>query len=83
MASSRSATIRRMEPIKRARQRAGVSLSELAEATGLHRMAIARAEREGVDVKASTLAKIAKALGVPVCELFEESGHGRKGSRKA
>lgn len=64
-----------MEGIKKARQRAGLSLTEVAEATGLHRMAIARAERDGQDVKASTVSLIAKALGVPVCELFDESGH--------
>lgn len=67
-----------MEKIKAARKKAGLSLAELAERTGLHAVAIARAEREGQDVKASTVARIAKALGVPVCELFEESGHGRK-----
>jgi transcriptional regulator with XRE-family HTH domain len=55
-----------------------MSLAEVAELTGLHRVAIARAERTGKDVKASTIAAIAKALGVPVCELFEESGHERQ-----
>jgi transcriptional regulator with XRE-family HTH domain len=70
-----------MEGIKRARQKVGLSLTELAEATGLHRTAIARVEREGQDVKASTVALIAKALGVPVCELFEETGHGRRGRK--
>jgi len=64
-----------MEKIKSARKKAGLSLAELADLTGLHRVAIARAEREGQDVKASTVVVIAKALGVPVCELFEESGH--------
>jgi transcriptional regulator with XRE-family HTH domain len=70
-----------MEGIKRARQRAGLSLSELAEVTGLHRTAVARIEREGQDVKASTVALIAKALGVPVCQMFEETGHGRRGRK--
>ncbi|MBI3782094.1 MAG: helix-turn-helix transcriptional regulator [Deltaproteobacteria bacterium] len=55
-----------------------MSLSDVAEKTGLHRVAIARAEREGQDVRASTVAAIAKALDVPVCELFEESGHERE-----
>ena len=67
-----------MEGIKRARKKAGLSLTELADRTGLHRMAVARAEREDQDVKASTVAVIAKALGVPVCELFEETGHERR-----
>jgi transcriptional regulator with XRE-family HTH domain len=66
-----------MESIKRARKARGLSLSEVAELTGLHRMAIARAERPKVDAMASTVTKIAKALGLPVCELFEETGHER------
>jgi transcriptional regulator with XRE-family HTH domain len=71
-----------MERIKAVRKRAGLSLAELAERTGLHAVAIARAEREGQDVKASTVARIAKALEVPVCELFEESGHGQKRAKR-
>ena len=66
-----------MDGIKRARKARRVSLTELAAQTGLHRMALARVERPGVDAKASTVAAIAKALGVPVCELFEETGHER------
>jgi len=46
-------------------------------------MAIARAERVGTDVKASTLIAIARALDVPVCELFgKESGHERPATRR-
>ncbi len=67
-----------MESIKRARKKRGMSLGEVAGLTGLHRQAIARAERSAVDVMASTVVAIARALDVPVCELFEESGHGRK-----
>jgi transcriptional regulator with XRE-family HTH domain len=67
-----------VDRIKRARKAKGMSLSDVAEKTGLHRVAIARAERAGQDVRASTVAAIAKALGVPVCELFEESGHERE-----
>ena len=67
-----------MEGIKRARKTAGVSLTELAERTGLHRIALARAERPGQDVKASTVGRIARALKVPVCKLYDESGHERR-----
>jgi transcriptional regulator with XRE-family HTH domain len=70
-----------VESIKRARKAQGMSLTQVAQATGLHREAIARAEREGTDVRASTLATLARALGVPVCELFEETGHGRAKQR--
>lgn len=67
-----------MESIKQARKARGLSLAEVAKLTGLHPVAIARAERTGKDLKASTVAAIAKALGVPVCELFEETGHERQ-----
>jgi HTH-type transcriptional regulator, competence development regulator len=68
-----------VESIKQTRKRRGMSLTELAEASGVHRMAIARAERAGTDVRASTLMALAKALRVPVCELFpKEAGHGRR-----
>jgi transcriptional regulator with XRE-family HTH domain len=67
-----------VERIKRARKARGLSLAQVAGLTGLHPVAIARAERTGKDAKASTVAAIAKALGVPVCELFEEPGHERQ-----
>jgi transcriptional regulator with XRE-family HTH domain len=71
-----------LERIKKIRKAHGLSLSQLAERTGLLPEAIARAERKGQDVRASTLAAIAKGLGVPVCELFEESGHGRRRAKQ-
>ena len=73
-----------VERIKRIRKSKGVSLTQLADLTGLHRMALARAERPGQDAKATTVAAIARALAVPVCELFEETGHERRrrGTRK-
>ena len=70
-----------MESVKRARKRAGMSLSDVAARTGMGREVIARVERAGNDARASTLAAIAKALGVPVCTLFEESGHERRAKR--
>lgn len=72
-----------MESLKRARKAKGMSLTEVAERSGLHREAIARAERQETDVRASTLSALSKALGVPVCELFDESGHERKRRRQA
>jgi transcriptional regulator with XRE-family HTH domain len=67
-----------MDSIKQARRRSGLSLTDVSTRTGLYREVIARAERVGTDVRATTLAAIAKALGVPVCELFEVTGHERK-----
>jgi transcriptional regulator with XRE-family HTH domain len=72
-----------MESIKRARKRSGLSLTDVSERTGLYREVIARAERADTDVRATTLATIAKALGVPVCELFEVTGHERKRRERA
>ena len=72
-----------VETIKRMRKAKGVSLTKLASLTGLHRMALARAERPGQDVKASTVAAIAEALRVPVCELFERTGHERGRAKPA
>ena len=71
-----------VESLKRARKACGLSLSEAAERTGLHREAIARAERADTDVRASTLSALAKAFGVPVCELFEETGHERRATKR-
>jgi transcriptional regulator with XRE-family HTH domain len=71
-----------MEKIKRLRKARGLSLSEVARLSGLFPEAIARAEREGQDPRASTLSKIARALGVPICELFEESGHGQRRAKQ-
>lgn len=79
---NRRVTSRPVESIKRARQAAGLSLADVADRCGLLRQAVARAERAGVDPRSSTVALIAKALGVPVCTLYPESGHERAG-RKA
>lgn len=61
-----------MESIKAARKRAGLSLHDLAKRCGTSHVAIAKAEREGTDPRASTVAKIAAGLGVPVGELYGE-----------
>jgi len=67
-----------MQSIKRARKRSGLSLTDVSVRTGLYREVIARAERAGTDVRATTVTAIARALGVLVCELFEASGHERR-----
>lgn len=72
-----------MDAIKRVRKAKGMSLSEVAERCGLLPEAVARAERTDTDPRASTVARIAGALGVPVCELFGESGHERRSRKKA
>jgi transcriptional regulator with XRE-family HTH domain len=75
-----------VKSIKACRQALNVSLSEMARRTKLHREQVARAERDGIDVRASTLVILARALGVPVCELFgkegEHAGPRRRGRRR-
>ncbi len=72
-----------VDSLKRARRARAMSLSDVAAACGLHPEAIARAERTEVDPRASTVAAIARALGVPVCEVFEESGHAKRRRRRS
>ena len=73
---------RTVESIKRVRRALGVSLADVAKRSDLHREAVARAERQGIDPRASTVAAIAEALRVPVCQLFERTGHDRPRSKR-
>lgn len=66
-----------VESLKRARKAKGMSLTDVAERADLHPEAVARAEREGVDPRFSTVAAIAQALDVPLCELIEGTQHGK------
>lgn len=66
-----------MESLKRARKARGMSLAQVAQRSGLLAQAVARAERAGIDPRASTVAAIARALGVPICMVFERTGHER------
>ena len=69
--------------IKTVRKRLGMSLADVAAGCDLLPEAVARAERDGTDPRASTVAQIARALGVPVCDLFDDSGHDRRRKTKA
>jgi len=71
-----------VESIKRVRQVRGLSLADVADRSGLLRQAVARAERKGIDPRASTVAAIADALQVPVCQLFERTGHERSRTKR-
>jgi hypothetical protein len=65
-----------------------MSLTEVAVATGLHREAIARAERKNTDVRASTLAAIARAPAFPSAsslrrlDMSEVDEHRRRGGSR-
>jgi len=73
-----------MESLKRARKAGGMSLAEMGEATGIHPVSIARAERPGLDVRVSTVRAICHALGLSMSQFFatydERKGttHGRR-----
>ena len=71
--------------MKHARKAKGMSLADVANRSGLLPETIARAERPGVDPRVSTVIVIAKAIGVPICELLDEGAkHERhRESRKA
>lgn len=71
-----------VESLKRARKTKGMSLAEVAERADLHPEAVARAEREGIDPRFSTVVAIARALDIPLCELTEEEPHGKHQRRR-
>lgn len=67
-----------MESLKRARKRAGLTLREVATATGMMSQSVAKAERETTDPRFSTVVRIAGALGVSLDSLASKGGrHGR------
>jgi transcriptional regulator with XRE-family HTH domain len=65
-----SAAMLAMLGIKNVRKRLGLSLTQAAERTGMHRMTFARIENAEHDPRASTLVTIARAFRVPVGDLF-------------
>jgi len=75
-----------VERIKRLRKRAGMSLADLAARGGMKPQQVAYIERAGSDPRASTLARVAKALRVPVCAFFDQEGdhegHGKRHRRR-
>jgi len=54
------------------RQRQALTQAQLAEKAGVTAATVARCERNERQPNMSTLAKLAKALGVPPAELIEE-----------
>ena len=71
--------------IRRLRESNGISQEAFAEAAGIDRAGYGRIERGQVDVRLSTIARIAEALGVPTQVLFEETERPRRrapGARK-
>ena len=59
--------------IRKQRKSLGLSQEELAARAGLHRTYIGMIERAEKNITLENIAKIADALGVPICELFKET----------
>ena len=57
--------------LRAAREEAGLSQEALAERAGMHRNAVALLETGKRDPRVSTVAKLAKALGIPAGELLK------------
>jgi transcriptional regulator with XRE-family HTH domain len=60
------------ETIRTRRRRAHLSQEKLAEKTDLNRNYIGEIERAEKNITLETLEKIAKALGVRVCDLLDD-----------
>jgi len=56
--------------IRAERNRVGITQEALAERCDMHPVEVGRAERGTRDLRVSTVAKLAKGLGVPACELL-------------
>ena len=68
-----------MENLRRYRNERGLSVRDLAVEAGVHYVSIVRLENGKFDPRLSTLRKLAKALGVTVCDLIDKpSNKGRK-----
>jgi transcriptional regulator with XRE-family HTH domain len=64
-----------VESIKRRRKALGLTLLDVATRAGLHDEAVARIERAGHDPRISSVLRVARAMGVPICELVDDPGH--------
>ncbi len=62
---------RRLRCMRRARE---LSQEALAAAAGVHPKHLSEIERANKDPRATTVIRIAEALGVPVSELYEDEG---------
>ncbi len=56
--------------IRANRKRVGITQEALAERCDMHPVEVGRAERGTRDLRVSTVAKLAKGLEVPACELL-------------
>jgi len=64
-----------LESIKKIRNAMGLSLTDVAVRADLHDEAVARIEHPDVDPRVSSVVRVARAMGVPICAFFDEPGH--------
>ena len=62
---------RRLRQLRRAHE---LSQEALADRAGVHPKHLSEIERANKDPRATTVIRLADALGVPVAELYEEDG---------
>jgi len=61
-----------MKNLRSNRERLGFSVRDLAVEAGIHYVSLVRLENGKFDPRLSTLRKLAKALGVTVCDLIDD-----------
>lgn len=71
VAHTKQKGVNKIERLAEMRQKKGMTQEQLAAATGVHRVTIARIETGEASPKAETLKRIADALGVPMDALME------------
>jgi transcriptional regulator with XRE-family HTH domain len=64
--------------IRHLRESRNISQEAFAEAAGMDRAGYGRIERGQVDVRLSTIARIAEALELPMADLFDERERTRR-----
>ena len=62
--------------LKNVRKMRGMTQAQLASASGVNRITIARYEKLKLDPKTESAGKLAKALGVTVDDLMKEGSNG-------
>jgi transcriptional regulator with XRE-family HTH domain len=60
------------------RKQLGLTLKVVGDRAGLHDEAVARIEHPDVDPRISSVLRVARAMGVPICELVDDPGHGSR-----
>lgn len=70
-----------MKNLRSYREKLGFSVRGLAIEAGIHYVSLVRLENGKFDPRLSTLRKLAKALGVTVCDLIDDQPPTKRRSR--